>query len=72
MVANDDEELPARLMGLDIGLISLDPLVAVLRLDTDKGGMEIAVNRPMAGLLATALVELLSASEDDVDESELN
>jgi len=53
----DDE--PNKLLGSEIDRLSDDPLIGVLRLDTDEGEIEVVVNRAGAEELARQLADFL-------------
>lgn len=53
----DDE--PNKLLASEINRLSDDPLVGILRFDTDEGEIEIAINRIGAEDLARRLADFL-------------
>jgi hypothetical protein len=56
---------PPRLLDVDVGMLSFDPKVGVLKMETDDGPLELAINRNVAALLAGTLVDFLAADDSD-------
>jgi hypothetical protein len=54
-----------KLLAADTTLLSAEPLIGLLELDTDNGTIELAMNRIMAERLHFAIVEFLQAGEGD-------
>jgi hypothetical protein len=54
-----------KLLAADTTLLSADPVIGLLELDTDSGTVELAMNRVMAERLPFAVVEFLQAGEGD-------
>jgi hypothetical protein len=52
-----------RLLASDAPLISRDPLIGILELDTDSDPIELAMNRKVAERLMSTVVEFLQAAE---------
>jgi hypothetical protein len=54
-----------KLLGSDATLLSADPLIGLLELETDTGQIELAMNRIAAERLMSTLVEFLQAGKGD-------
>lgn len=54
-----------KLLAADTTLLSADPLIGLLELETDSGTIELAMNRILAERLMAAVVEFLQAGEGD-------
>ncbi|TIS98071.1 hypothetical protein [Mesorhizobium sp.] len=54
-----------KLVVADTTLLSAEPLIGLLELETDSGTVELAMNRTMAERLHFAVVEFLQAGEGD-------
>jgi hypothetical protein len=52
-------------LGSDATLLSADPLIGLLELETDTGQIELAMNRVVAERLMSTLVEFLQSGEGD-------
>lgn len=73
MTDNPDDEIPPRVEDCEIGIVSFDPLIGVMQITTDKGEIELAINRNAATILAMTLVDFLGSDARDAEEaSELN
>jgi len=65
---DDEDDIPAKFIDCEVNLLSLNPLLGILRMETDGGPMELLIDREDAGILAGTLVEVLSAGDDEDDE----
>jgi hypothetical protein len=54
-----------KLLAADTTVLSADPLIGLLKLETDRGTIELAMNRILAERLLTAVVEILQAGKGD-------
>lgn len=54
-----------KLLDVDTTLLSAEPLIGLLELETDTGTIELAMNRIVAERLLSAVVEFLQAGEGD-------
>jgi hypothetical protein len=54
-----------KLLDVDTTLLSAEPLIGLLELETDTGTIELAMNRILAEQLLFAIVEFLQAGEGD-------
>ncbi|WP_353642932.1 hypothetical protein [Mesorhizobium sp. WSM2239] len=54
-----------KLLASDATLLSADPLIGLLELETETGQIELAMNRIVAERLMSTLVEFLHAGEGD-------
>jgi hypothetical protein len=54
-----------KLLAADTTLLSPDPLIGLLELETDSGTIELAMNRILAEQLLFAIVEFLQADKGD-------
>jgi hypothetical protein len=54
-----------KLLAADTTLLSTDPLIGLLELETDSGTIELAMNRIVAERLHSAIVDFLQAGESD-------
>ncbi|MBA1139473.1 MULTISPECIES: hypothetical protein [Mesorhizobium] len=52
-----------KLLAADTTLLSAEPLIGLLELETDTGTVQFAMNRIIAERLLTAVVEFLQAGE---------
>ncbi|RRI02291.1 hypothetical protein EH240_12545 [Mesorhizobium tamadayense] len=52
-----------KLLAADTTLLSADPLIGLLQLETDSGTVQLAMNRIVAERLHSAVVEFLQAGE---------
>ncbi|TIR05373.1 MAG: hypothetical protein E5X37_27110 [Mesorhizobium sp.] len=55
----------AKLLAADTTLLSAEPLIGLLELETDSGSIKLAMNRIVAERLLSAVVEFLQAGEGD-------
>ncbi|TIP70596.1 MAG: hypothetical protein E5X53_26420 [Mesorhizobium sp.] len=55
----------AKLLAADTTLLSTEPLIGLLELESDSGTIELAMNRIVAERLLSAVVEFLQAGEGD-------
>jgi hypothetical protein len=54
-----------KLLDADTTLLSAEPLIGLLELETDTGTIELAMNRTLAEQLLFAVVEFLKAGKGD-------
>ncbi|WP_366512629.1 hypothetical protein [Mesorhizobium sp.] len=54
-----------KLLDVDTTLLSAEPLIGLLELETDTGTIELAMNRTLAEQLLFAIVEFLQAGKGD-------
>ncbi|TKD40627.1 MAG: hypothetical protein E5W98_20540 [Mesorhizobium sp.] len=54
-----------KLLAADTTLLSAEPLIGLLELETDTGRIELAMNRILAEQLLFAIVEFLQAGKGD-------
>ncbi|WP_044548603.1 hypothetical protein [Mesorhizobium japonicum] len=54
-----------KLLAADTTQLSAEPLIGLLDLETDRGTIEVAINRVVAERLMAVLVEFLQAGEGD-------
>ncbi|RWB27536.1 MAG: hypothetical protein EOQ42_31130 [Mesorhizobium sp.] len=54
-----------KLLAADTTLLSAEPLIGLLELETDSGTIELAMNRIVAQRLLSAVVEFLQAGKGD-------
>ncbi|TIS85651.1 MAG: hypothetical protein E5W89_32420 [Mesorhizobium sp.] len=54
-----------KLLAADTALLSADPLIGLLELETDSGTVQLAMNRIATERLVAAVVEFLQAGEGD-------
>lgn len=66
------ETAPPRLLGSDVDLLSFEPKIAKLELETDDGQLVILINRKTAAWLAGTLLDFLAAHPDDQEEDAAN
>jgi hypothetical protein len=54
-----------KLLGSDATLLSADPLIGLLELETETGQIELAMNRIVAERLMSTLIEFLQSGGGD-------
>ncbi|SJM34518.1 hypothetical protein [Mesorhizobium delmotii] len=54
-----------KLLDVDTTLLSAEPLIGLLELETDTGTIELAMNRTLAEQLLFAIVEFLQVGKGD-------
>lgn len=60
---------PNRILDAACDVISFEPRLAILKLETDDGPVEFAINSGVAAELAVLMVDFLAASGDDAEEA---
>ena len=61
---SEDETTPNRILSHELLILSTDPLLGLLTLDTDQGTFEFAFNRSFAEDIAKGMTEAARAGED--------
>lgn len=60
-----EDDPPPAALDCEVNLLSYDPLLGVLVLETDEGELKLAINRPAAALIGLAMVDFLAAEAED-------